>query len=421
MASEVTVPPVKPVAPATAGRWALMLAVLGPGLIVMLADTDAGSVITAAQSGAQWGYEMVLPQLILIPILYIIQEITIRLGMVTGEGHGSLIRRHFGLRWALLSASTLFLSSIGALITEFAGIAGVGELFHVSPWCTIPLATALLIGVAVAGSYTKAERIGIGVGLFELAFIPAAIMAHPSGQALWQGLQVLPLNNPQYVFLLAANVGAVIMPWMIFYQQGAVVDKRLRSEHLPMARVDTAIGAIVTQTIMIVVVVALAAVVARLHTSPELNTVGEIAAGLLPVIGWTGAKVLFGLGILGAAFTAALVSSLAGAWGISEVFGWKHSLSDPVPHAKPFYWAYSLAHIAGAGLVLASINLVALTVDVEVMNAMLLPIVLGFLLLLEAKALPVRYRMKGAYKYTVWSLSAVVIGFGLYMGAITIL
>lgn len=421
MATEVTVPPVEPPAPAVPSRWALILAVLGPGLIVMLADTDAGSVITAAQSGAQWGYQMVLPQLILIPILYVIQEITIRLGMVTGEGHGSLIRRFFRLRWALLSASTLFLSSIGALITEFAGIAGVGELFHVSPWFTIPLATVLLIGVAIAGSYTKAERIGIAVGLFELAFIPAAIMAHPSGRALWQGLQVMPLNNAHYVFLLAANVGAVIMPWMIFYQQGAVVDKQLRPEHLPIARVDTAIGAAVTQIIMIVVVVALAAAVAHRHTDPALDTVGEIAAGLLPVIGWTGAKVLFGLGVLGAAFTAALVSSLAGAWGISEVFGWKHSLSDPVPHAKHFYWIYSLAHIAGATLVLASINLVALTVDAEVMNAMLLPIVLGFLLLLEAKVLPVQYRMKGIYKYIVWSLSAIVISFGLYMGVITIL
>lgn len=111
-----------------AARWQLLLAVLGPGLIVMLADTDAGSVMTAAQSGARWGYQMILPQILLIPMLYFIQEITIRLGAVTGEGHGALIRRHFGLGWALLSASTLFLSSIGALITEFAGIAGVGEL-----------------------------------------------------------------------------------------------------------------------------------------------------------------------------------------------------------------------------------------------------------------------------------------------------
>ncbi|MHB1527820.1 MAG: NRAMP family divalent metal transporter [Acidiferrobacteraceae bacterium] len=407
------------VAPPALG-WAAILAVLGPGLIVMLADTDAGSVITAAQSGAQWGYRMILPQLLLIPPLYFIQEITVRLGAVTGQGHGTLIRRHFGLGWALLSASTLFMSGIGALVAEFAGIAGVGELFHVSRWFTVPLATAALIGVGLAGSYSKAERIGIAVGLFELAFIPAALMAHPDAGQLWHGVKSMPFDQPDYVFLLAANVGAVIMPWMIFYQQGAVIDKRLGPQHLRIARWDTAIGAVLTQVIMIAIVVALAAAASRFKTTAPLDTVGEIAHGLIPVIGWAGAKVLFGLGVLGAALTAALVASLAGAWGISEVFGWQHSLSDPVPEARIFYWIYSGAHIAGAILVLASVNLVRLTVDVEVMNAMLLPIVLGFLLALEARVLPRQYRMRGVYKYVVWGFSAVVMLFGIYMGVVTL-
>ncbi len=400
--------------------WTAILAVLGPGLIVMLADTDAGSVITAAQSGAQWGYRMILPQLLLIPPLYFIQEITVRLGAVTGQGHGTLIRRHFGLGWALLSASTLFMSGIGALVAEFAGIAGVGELFHVSRWFTVPLATAALIGVGLAGSYSKAERIGIAVGLFELAFIPAALMAHPDAGQLWHGVKSMPFDQPDYVFLLAANVGAVIMPWMIFYQQGAVIDKGLGPQHLRIARWDTAIGAVLTQVIMIAVVVALAAAASRFKTTAPLDTVGEIARGLISVIGWAGAKVLFGLGVLGAALTAALVASLAGAWGISEVFGWQHSLSDPVPEARIFYWIYSGAHIAGAILVLASVDLVRLTVDVEVMNAMLLPIVLGFLLALEGKVLPRQYRMHGVYKYVVWGFSAVVILFGIYMGIVTL-
>ena len=117
------------------------LTLWGPGLVVMLADTDAGSIITASQSGAQWGYRMVLPQVLLIPILYVVQEMTLRLGIITGEGHGSLIRKQFGRRWALLSAGSLVLSAIGALITEFAGIAGVGELFGISRSVTIPTAT----------------------------------------------------------------------------------------------------------------------------------------------------------------------------------------------------------------------------------------------------------------------------------------
>ena len=147
-------------------RWLRfgMLAVWGPGLVVMLADTDAGSVITAAQSGAQWGYRMVLPQLILIPILYVVQEMTVRLGIVTGQGHGALIRARFGRGWAWVSAATLFASAIGALLTEFAGIAGVGELFRVSRWLTIPVATAALLGLMLTGSYRRVERIGIAVG-----------------------------------------------------------------------------------------------------------------------------------------------------------------------------------------------------------------------------------------------------------------
>jgi Mn2+/Fe2+ NRAMP family transporter len=140
--------------PVSRRRWLMLglLAVWGPGLIVMLADTDAGCIITAAQSGAEWGYALVLPELVLIPILYMAQEMTVRLGVVTGKGHGQLIREHFGPRWATLSATTLMLSAVGALLTEFAGIAGVGELFGLSKWLTVPVATAFLVGLAFSRS-----------------------------------------------------------------------------------------------------------------------------------------------------------------------------------------------------------------------------------------------------------------------------
>lgn len=136
-------------------RWLTvgLLAIWGPGLIVMLADTDAGSLITAAQSGAQWGYRMVLPQIVLIPILYLVQEMTVRLGIVTGKGHGALIRERFGKRWALLSAATLFAASVGALLTELAGVAGIGGLFGIPPSLSVPVSAAFLIGTALTGSY----------------------------------------------------------------------------------------------------------------------------------------------------------------------------------------------------------------------------------------------------------------------------
>jgi Mn2+/Fe2+ NRAMP family transporter len=402
-------------------RWrrvVLWTAIIGPGLMVMLADTDAGSIITAAQSGAEWRYAMILPQLLLIPILYVVQEMTVRLGMVTHKGHGELIREHFGFGWAMLSVITLFIAAVGALVTEFAGISGVGEMFHIPPWVTVPLITLLLVWIGLSGSYHRVERIGVAVGLLELLFIPAALLAHPDWSELARNLANLPVQNGGYLFLLAANVGAVIMPWMVFYQQGAVVDKHLRSgQQLKVERWDTWLGAIITQVIMIAVVLAVAATVGRTHPGATLNSIQDIAAALQPAIGVVGAVVFCGLGMAGAGFLAALVVSLAGAWGIGEAFGLNHSLNMPFRKAKGFYLVYTIAHIGGALLVLSGISVISLTVNIEVMNAVLLPIVLGFLLALEHVALSPEQRMRGWYKYVVWGVSLLVIGFGLYMGA----
>jgi Mn2+/Fe2+ NRAMP family transporter len=372
--------------------------------------------VTASQSGAQFGYAMVLPQVVLIPILFAVQEITVRLGIVTGKGHGRLIRERFGLGWGLVSAGTLILSSIGALLTEFAGVAGVGELFGVSKWVTIPTATVFLLGLAFTGSYRRAERIGIAVGLAELTFVPAMLLAHPKVHDLFQGATSLPLGNHQYVYLLAANVGAVVMPWMIFYQQGAVVQRGLTVRALKQARLDTGVGTLLTQGIMIVVVIALAATVHKTDPGAALNDVGQIASSMAPFIGSKTAKILIGAAILGGALVAALVVSLAGSWGLAEVLGWKHSLNDRINRRNAkFYLTYGLAHVVGAILVLASVDLVGLAVDCEVMNALLLPIVLGLLLALEATCLPAEHRMRGVYRTVLTTLCVVVMVFGLYM------
>jgi Mn2+/Fe2+ NRAMP family transporter len=383
----------------------------------MLADTDAGSIITAAQSGAKWGYQMVLPQIVLIPILYLVQEVAARLGIVTKQGHGELIRTYFGFWWALLSVSTLFLSSVGALVTEFAGIAGVGALFGVPAWFSVSIATILLIALGITGSYLYVERVGIVIGLFELAFIAVVLMAHPSPTQIVHSVVALPpLGDADYMFLLAANVGAVIMPWMVFYQQGAITDKCLSRVDLRTARWDTLIGSIITQVIMIAVVVAVAATIGRVSPHRPLDTVQEIAQALAPFFGIVGGKVLFGLGMLGASFTAALVVSIAGAYGVGEAFRFNHSLNHRFRDAKLFYLIYTLAHVGGALIVLLNLDkLIDIDVDVEVMNAMLLPIVLGFLLVLEAKVLPEQWRMQGVYKYVVWLLAGVVMAFGLFM------
>jgi Mn2+/Fe2+ NRAMP family transporter len=241
-------------------------------------------------------------------------------------------------------------------------------------------------------------------------------MAHPSLRAIGQGLGHVPLGDRSYVFLLAANVGAVIMPWMVFYQQGAVLDKGLQPLDIPSERRDTAVGAVLTQAIMIGVVLTFAATVGRAHLGTTLHTVADMSSALRPFLGAIGAKVLLGTAVLGAALVAALVASLAGAWGISEVFGWTHTLNErPDRKTAKFYLTYGLAHVLGATIVLLSLNLVRLVIDVEVMNALLLPIVLGFLLVLEARALPSEHRMHGARRVIATGLCLVIIVFGLFM------
>ncbi|WP_461215963.1 NRAMP family divalent metal transporter [Lacticaseibacillus sp. GG6-2] len=393
-----------------------LLAVVGPGLLVMLADTDAGCLITAAQSGAQWGYAMVLPQLVLIPVLFMAQEMTVRLGIVTHEGHGTLIRQYFGRGWAWLAAVTLGISAVGALLTEFIGIAGVGELFGVSKWVTIPIATIFLIAIAFLGKYQRVEKVGVMVGIAEFAFVIAMVMAKPQLSDLLHGLATVPWHNRGYVYLVAANVGAVIMPWMLFYQQGAVVDKHLTPADIPRERRDTAIGTLVTQAVMIVFIVTYAATVGKHGGSGAFATVGQMAAALAPYLGRMPADLLIGISLLGGALVAALVVALAGTWGLTEVLGWPHSLNEPFDRKSAgFYLIYIGAHVIGAILVLANIQLVSLAVTVEVINALLVPIVLGFLLLLEAKALPAKYRMHGWYRVVATTMCLLVMVFGLYM------
>jgi Mn2+/Fe2+ NRAMP family transporter len=389
--------------------------VVGPGLMVMLADTDAGSVVTAAQSGARWGFRLLLLQLLLIPVLYLVMELTVRLGLTTGKGHAALIRERFGPGWAYLSVAALLVSVVGALITEFAGIAGAGELYGLPPALTVTLAATLLAALVVTGGYRRVEAVGIALGLLELSFVAAALFAHPSGHELAGSLTGgQPLGDHAYLGLVAANVGAVIMPWMLFYQQGAVVDKGLRARHLRMARIDTAIGAVLTQVVMAAVLVATAASLDGHAGTRSLHSIGEIAGALTPLLGSTAARATLALGMVGAAFVAGIVVSLAAAWAVAEASGRRGSLDARVRNAPLFYAIYVGAIALGAAAVLASGSLVRLAVDVEILNALLLPLVLGMLVLLARSSLARPYRLGRRRQATV----ALVTGGTILLGIV---
>jgi NRAMP (natural resistance-associated macrophage protein)-like metal ion transporter len=202
----------------------------------MLADTDAGNVVTGAQAGAQWGYRLLPLLLVLMPMLYMVQELAVRLGIYTGRGHGELIRERFGVGWAWLSTAGLAAATIGSLVTEFTGAAGIGELYGLSRSLTLPVAAAALLIVVATGSYRRVERIAIVIGLFELAFFAVAWAAHPNLETLAKLAVDLPLYNREFMYLVAAVIGAVFNPWMIFYQQAAIADKKLRPDDLKAAR-----------------------------------------------------------------------------------------------------------------------------------------------------------------------------------------
>ena len=401
-------------------RWVRFAAVVGPGIVVMLADTDAGSVITAAQSGAQWGYQLLLLQLILAPILFVVQELTVRLGIVSGKGHGDLIQQQFGRGWALLSVGTLVLACIGALLSELSGLAGAGLVFGVPVSLTMTIVVGGLIIMAYTSSYLSVERIAMFIGAFELVFLVVAWRAHPDPAAMLSGSLSIPWKEPTYLYLVAANIGAVIMPWMVFYQQSAVIEKKLTIDDLRAARWDTAFGAIITQVIMAAVLIATAATLGKAHTGAALDTVQQITEAITPFLGEGAGKLLFAMGMIGSALVATIVVTLTAARTMGEVLGVKHSLEHAPREAPWFYGIYTASLVIGGLFVASGVNLVSLSVGVQVMNALLLPIVLGFLYLL-ARRLPEPHRLKDGYAVVVVLAILLSAGFGVFAGIAGIL
>jgi Mn2+/Fe2+ NRAMP family transporter len=419
MATMTSAPLVQPARPRS--WWLKYLAVAGPGLIVAFADTEAGSVTTAATSGAQFGMKLVLLQLLLIVPLFVVQEMTVRLGTVSGKGHAALIRDNYGLGWAWVSLGTMLVTNFAALVTEFIGIAGAAMVFGLPAAPLVIVAATLLIGIAFSGRYKRAEYFALGLCLLELLFIPAAFAAHPSWNAILHDgiLGSQPLGDRSYLLLVAGNIGAVIMPWMIFYQQSATVDKGLRPEDLPLARVDTAIGAVATQLIMIAIVITTAATLFVNHQ--QVDDAAHAALALVPLTGAHWAGVAFGAGLLGAAMIGALVVSLATAWAFGEAFRWPCSLNYKCTEAKRFYGLYAAMVILSAAVVMIpNLPLIKVTIYVEAFNAFVLPIVLGFLVVManDKKILGDRVNSPLGNVIAV-GVSAVCVCLGVWMAFLT--
>jgi Mn2+/Fe2+ NRAMP family transporter len=375
------------------------LAAWGPGLLVMLADTDAGNVVTAAQAGARWNFRLLPLILALIPALYLVQELAARLGLFAGQGFGEMVRARFGKRAALLALAGLALATFGTLVTEFTGVAGVGELYGVPRVISLPAAAFALLAVAATGSYRKIERGALAVGLFECAFLVVAWKVRPHPMAVVRDFFHAPIADPTFLFLAAAIVGAVFNPWMIYYQQAATVRRKIAPEEFGAVRADTAVGAVLTQALTGAVLVAAAAALYAGDRSRSLASIGEVGEALIGVLGRDNALLVYSLGVLGASFAAAIVASLALSWGVAEVLsppGRKsHGAEAGLFDSRRFMALYVASVGAAAALVAASRDLVWLNIATQVANALLFPLIVGLLIALAAKALAPPLRLRG--------------------------
>jgi len=394
-------------------RWRV-LAAWGPGLLVALADTDVGNIVTAAQSGATWGYRLLLPVLLLIPLLYLVQELTVRLGVHTGKGLNELIRLRHGRVWSWVSLAVLAIATLGSLITEFSGVAAVGELYGVARPVSLSLAAATLYAVVLSGSYRRMERIAIVLGLFELAFFVVAWKAHPSVQVLRAEVADIPWGNANFLYLASALIGSVFNPWMMYYQQSAVADKGLGPADYVAEKWDTAFGAVLAQLVTAAVLVALAATRNSQGEAHAIQTIGDVSAALVPGFGDRGAHLVFSLGVMGAAMVAAIVSSLALSWGISEAAGFQRT--EPGTESRWFYLGYGVC-VGGSALIVGwQTNLVGLDVLTQVVNTFMLPLLIGVLLHLVQTTLPAHLRLRGTYLWTLIALALLICSAGVYGG-----
>ncbi len=362
-----------------------VLRVVGPAWIVMLADVDAASVVTAAQAGSRFGYAMLLPLLLLIPVLYLVQEMTARLAIGTGLGHAELIRRRYGLGWGVAAVGSMVAIDLLAYVAEFAGIVLGASLIGIPAPVAVGGAFVLHAVTVLTGSYGRFERMALVLSLGLFAFVGLAIVAHPDARAVLGGLSPLqPFGRAGYADLVVANVGAVIMPWMLFYQQAATVDKGLRVDDLRAARWETMVGAIASELLMGAIVVAAAAMTVG-RDSLQWIIAGGLAlpSGLTALVseGW---GPLIAIGMIGSGLLAAIVISLSSAWAWGELFGWPHSLNLSLRRAPAFYALYLLEIVPAALVALLAQNLVAVVIGAMVLNVVVLAIPLTFLIRLSS-------------------------------------
>ncbi len=366
-------------------RLLTLLAIMGPGLVVMVGDNDAGGVATYAQAGQNYGTSLLWTLFLLIPVLIVNQEMVVRLGLVTGVGHARLILERFGKFWGAFSVGDLFILNFLTLITEFIGLRLGMQYFGVSPYVSVPLGAAALIAFVATGSFRRWERFMYVLIVVNLVVVPLAIIGHPSwGQVAhdWFVPSIQGGVNSTALLLIIGIVGTTVAPWQLFFQQSNVIDKRLVSRWYKYEFADTIVGSIMTQVGAAGLMIVCAFAFVGTKRFGQFSDAGASAIGLADTLGPI-AGDLFAIFLLDAALIGAAAVTLSTSYAFGDVFSIKHSLHRGIKDGSGFYGIYSALVVAAAAIVLIpNAPLGLMTLAVQVLAGVLLPSATVFLLLL---------------------------------------
>ncbi|HKA00849.1 MAG TPA: divalent metal cation transporter [Candidatus Solibacter sp.] len=363
---------------------AVFFAVLGPGFITAVVDNDSGGIFTYSAAGAQFGY---LPLWTLLPItllLIITQEMCSRMGAVTGKGLSDLIREEFGLRITFLMMAVLVMVNLTNVMSEFAGVASSLELFHISRYITVPLAAIAVWFLVVKGNYQSVEKIFLFACVFYVTYVISGILVKPDWKeaAIYSVKPVLMLE-PSYIYMVIGMVGTTIAPWMQFYLQAAVVEKGITAKEYTESRIEVIVGCFMTSVIAFFIIVACAGAIYSLKPR-EIQDAAQAAEALKPFGQY--AFLLFSAGLFNASIFAACILPLSTAYTVCEGLGFESGVNKRIREAPIFYFLYTLLIVVGAGVVLVPrFPLVKMILWSQVLNGMLLPFILIFMILLVNK------------------------------------
>jgi Mn2+/Fe2+ NRAMP family transporter len=365
-------------------RLGTLVAVMGPGVVVMAADNDAGTLSVFAQAGQNYGLELLWVLLLLAPVLFVIQEMVARLGAVTGAGHARLIFERFGRRWGSFALGDLLVLNLVTLVTEFIGVQLAFGYFGVSRYISVPAAALALVALTGGGSFRRWERMMYVLVSADLLVIPLVLLSHPHPRAIAQAF--VPNLHGQVtangVLFVIAIVGTSVSSWQLFFQQSNVVDKRITARWLPYERIDTLVGTLFFLVIAVGAVVTCAFAFGGTPLDGAFTNAGGVATGLEHRLG-TPAGALFSLALLNASILGAGVVTLTTSYAVGDVFGIKHSLHRGWRDARAFHGSFAATIIFAAAIVLLpSMPLGLLTTAVQALAGVLLPSATVFLLIL---------------------------------------